>query len=58
MEELVRPNSMSFELMSTESGTVGKEVRCASSLRDLVLDGRGSSYVVPFVLSYVSSNGE
>jgi len=35
-----------------------KEDRCASPVRDLVLDETGSSYVVPAVLSYVSSNGE
>jgi len=44
--------------MPTENGSVGKEDRCASPMRNLVLDGTGSSYVVPTVLSYVSSNGE
>jgi len=51
-------NSSSFELMPTESGSVGKEDRCASPARNLVWDRTGSSYVVPAVLSYVSSNGE
>jgi len=58
MEELGSSNSSSFELMSTENGSVGKEDGCASPVRNLVLDGTGSSYVVPAVLSYVSSNGE
>jgi len=58
IEELDRSNSTSFELMPTETGSVGKEGRCASPMRDLVLDGAGSRYVVPAVLSYVSSNGE
>jgi len=44
--------------MPTESGSVGKEDRCASPVGDLVFDGARSSYVVPAVLSYVSSNGE
>jgi len=55
MEELDSANSMSFELMPTENGSVGKEGRCASPMRDLVLDVAGTSYVVPAVLSYVSS---
>jgi len=58
MEELDSSNSSSFELMPTESGAVGREDRCASPVRNLVLDGTGNSYVVPAVLSYVSSNGE
>jgi len=58
MEELDSSHSSSFELMLTESGSVGKENRCTSPVSDLVLDGAGSSYVVPAVLSYVSSNGE
>jgi len=58
MEELDSSNSTSFELMPTENGSVGKEDRCASPVRDLVLDGTGSSYVVTAVLSYVSSNGK
>jgi len=58
MEELSSLNSSSFELMPTENSLVGKEGRCASPVRNLVLDGTGSSYVVPAVLSYVSSNGE
>jgi len=58
MEELDSSNSSSFELMPTENGSVVKEDRCASPVRNLVLDGPGSRYVVPAVLSYVSSNGE
>jgi len=58
MEELDSSNSTSFELMPTENGSVGKEDRCTSLVRDLALDGAGSNYVVPGVLSYVSSNGE
>jgi len=57
MEELDSSNSSSFKLMPTENSLVGKEGRCTSPVRDLVLDGTGSSYVVPGVLSYVSSNG-
>jgi len=44
--------------MRTERGSVGKEDICASPVRDLVLNEARSSYVVPAVLSYVSSNGE
>jgi len=58
MEELDSSISSSFELMPTENGSFGKEDKCASPLRNLVLDGRGSRYVVPAVLSYISSNGE
>ena len=58
MEELDTSNSSSFELMPTESGSIGKEDRCSLPVRNLVLDGTGSSYVVPAVLSYVSCNGE
>jgi len=58
IEELDSSNSSSFELMPTENGSVEKEDRCASPVRNLVLDGTGSSYVVPAVLSYVSFNGE
>jgi len=58
MEELDSSNSSSFELMPTESCSVGKEDGYACSVRDLVLDGGGSRYVVPAVLSYVSSNSE
>jgi len=58
MEELDSSNSSSFELMPTEIGSVEKEGGCASPVRNLVLDGTGSNYVVPAVLSYVSSNGE
>jgi len=50
MEELDSSNSSSSELMPTESGAVGREDRCASPVRNLVLDGTGSSYVVPAVL--------
>jgi len=35
-----------------------KEDRYASPVRNMVLDGTGSSYVVPAGLSYVSSNDE
>jgi len=58
MEELDSSNSSSIELKPTENGPVGKENRCASPVRNLVLDGAGSRYVVPTVLSYVSFNGE
>jgi len=58
MEELNSSNSSSFELMPTNSSSVGKEGRCASPMRDLVLNGTGSTYVVPAILSYVSSDGE
>jgi len=58
MEELDTSNSSSFELMATESGAVRREDRCASPVRNLVLDGTGSSYVVPAFLSYFSSSGE
>jgi len=44
--------------MPTKNGLVGKEDRCGSPVRDLVLDGTGRNYVVPAVLSDVSSNGE
>jgi len=58
MEEVDSSKSSSFDLIPTENGSVGKEGRCASPVRDLVLNGTGSSYVVPAVLSYVSSNSE
>jgi len=58
MEELDSSNSSSFKLMPTQSGSVGKEDRCASPMRNLMWDGPGSSYVVPTILSYVSSNSE
>jgi len=58
MEKLDSSNSSSFELMPTEGGAVGKEDKCDSPVRNLVLDGAGSSYVVPGVLLYVSSNAE
>jgi len=51
IEELDSSNSSSFELMPTENGSVGKEDRYASPVREMVLDGTGSSYVVPAVLS-------
>jgi len=57
-EEMDSSNYSSFELMPTENGSVGKEERCASPVGNLVWDGTGSNYVVPAVLSYVSSNGE
>jgi len=44
--------------MPTENGSVGKEVRYASPVRNLVLEAKGSSYIVPAVLSCNSSNGE
>jgi len=58
MEELDSSNCSSFELMPTENGSVVKEDRCPSPVRNLVLDGAASSYVVPAVLSYISSNRE
>jgi len=58
IKELDRLNSMTFELMPTESGSVGKKGRCTSPMKNLVLYGTGSSYVVPAVLSYFYSNGE
>jgi len=58
IEELDISDFSTFELMSTESGSVGKEDRCVSPVRNLVLDGTGSNYVVPAVLLYVSSNDE
>jgi len=58
MEELDSSNSLSFELMPTECGLVEKEGRYASPVRDLVLDGTGSIYVVSVLHSYISSNGE
>jgi len=58
MEEFDSSNSSSFELMSTESGSVRKEDRCGSPVRNLVLDRTGSSYVVTVVFSYISSNSE
>jgi len=58
MEELDSSKSSSYELMPTENGSVEKEGRCASPVRNLVLDGTGSNYVVSAVLSYISSNGK
>jgi len=58
MKELDSSNSSSFKLRPTESGSVGKEDRCASPVRNLVLDGAGSNHLVAAVLSYVSSTGE
>jgi hypothetical protein len=57
-EELDSLNRTSLELLPDEQRSKGLEGRCASPVRDLVLDGAGSSYVVPAVLSYVSSAGE
>jgi len=56
--ELNSSNSSSFKLMPTDRGSVGKDDRCPSPVRNLVLHGTGSSYVVPAVLSYDSSNSE
>jgi len=50
MEELDSSNFSSFELIPTESGAFGKEDRCTSPIRNIVLDGTGSSYVVSAVL--------
>ena len=58
LEELDGSNSLRIELMLTENGSVVIKDRYASPVRNLVLDGTGSSYVVPTVLLYVSSNGE
>jgi len=58
MEELDISNSSSCEVIPTESGSLGTEDRCASPVRNLVLDGTGSIYVVPAVVLYVSSNSE
>ena len=58
MEELYSSNFSSFELMSIESSLVGKERRCSLLMRNLVLDGIESNYVVPALFSYDSSNGE
>jgi len=58
MEELDSSNSSSFELIPTGSSAVGREDRCASPIRNRVLCGTGSNYVVPTVLLYVSSSGE
>jgi len=57
IEELDSSNSSSFVLMPTKIGSVGNEGGCALPVRNLVLDGTGSSYIVLAVLSYVSSNG-
>jgi len=51
-------NLSSVDLLPTENGLVGKENRRASPVMNLVLDGKGIKYVVPAVLSYVSSNSE
>jgi len=37
--------------MPTENSSVGKEERCVSPVRDVGLDGAGTRYVVPAVLS-------
>jgi len=57
-EEFDGSNSSGFELIATESGSIRKEGRYASPVRNLVLDGTGSSYVVPVIRSYASSKGE
>jgi len=56
MEGLNSLNSSSFEVMPTDGSSLGKEGKCASPVRDLGLDGTGSTYVVPAIHSYVSSN--
>ena len=43
VEELDSSHSSSFELMPTEYGSVGKEDRCTSPVRDLVFNGTESS---------------
>jgi len=58
MEELVTSNFSSFGLIQTESGSVRKEDRYISPVRELVLNATGSSCVVPAILLYVSSNSE
>jgi len=58
IEELDSSSSLSLELTPTKDGLVGKKDRCASPMRNLVLDRTGSSYVEPAVLSYVSFNGK
>ena len=58
IEELDSSNSSSYERMPTDNGSVGQEDRCTSPVRNQVLDGTGSSYVVPAVLTHVSSNSE
>jgi len=57
-EELDSSKSSSVELMPTENSSVRKADGCASPVRNLVLEGTGSSYVVPAILTYVSSNAE
>jgi len=57
MVELDISNLSTLKLMPTEGGSVGKEDRCTLPIRNLVLDGTGSSCGIPAVLSYVSSNG-
>jgi len=58
MEELYNSDFSSLELMPIESSSVEKEGKCGSPVRTLVLNGTGSSYVVPTVLWYFSSNSE
>jgi len=58
MEELDSSNSLSLELMLSEDGSAGKEVRSTLPMRNLVFDGTGSSYIVPTVFSFVSFKGE
>lgn len=58
IEVLDRSNSLCFKLMLIEGSLVGKESRCNSLVRYLVLDRTSSGYVVPTVSSYVSCNGK
>jgi len=58
MEELSSLNSSSFTPMPTESGLAGKKGRCASPIRNLMLDKTGSNYIVPAVLLYIISIDE
>jgi len=51
-------NHTSYELMPAKAGLDGLGGRCSSPVRDLVLDGMESSYIVSAVLSCVSSAGE
>ena len=43
IEELDSSHSSSFELMATENGSVVKENRCTSPMRNLLLDRTGSN---------------
>jgi len=44
--------------MPTKSGSVKEEGRCTLPVSYLVLDATGSSYLLPAVLSYMSSDVE